>query len=111
MLTRVRISVLLLVATGLGVVGVVAGLTPSSAEPGGLFVYCGRALFGRPSTLPDPACAGAYAPLDAISVIALTMAGVVLLLILGLLVAGISGSGKTTWGRRVDADRVAPPVL
>jgi hypothetical protein len=110
MLTRVRISVLLLVAAFLGAVGVMAGFAPSSAEPGGLFVYCGRALFGRPSALPGPACAGAYAPLDAISVIALTAGGVVLLLALGLLVSGISGSGRTTWGRRVEADRVAPPV-
>ena len=97
MLTRVRLSVLVLVAAFPGILGAFPGFAPTSAEPGGLFVYCGRALFGRPSTLPNPACSGAYAPVDTIAVLALCSAGVLLLLALGLVVhrARTAGRGES----------------
>ena len=40
----------------------------TGVEPRGGFVDCGPALLGRPSPLPDPACAGAYWPLVPLSV-------------------------------------------
>jgi hypothetical protein len=80
-----RIFLLLLMpAAGLGVVGLIAGLARASAEPGGVFVDCGRTLFGRPAALPNPACSGAYAPLDTLSVVALTFGTLIVLLALGL---------------------------
>jgi hypothetical protein len=85
MVPRVRIVLLLLIpAAGLGIVGLVAGLARASAEPGGAFVDCGRTLFGRPSPLPNPACAGSYAPLDTLSVVALAFSTLIVLLVLGL---------------------------
>lgn len=77
------------VAATSGVVGFLLGLTPSAAEPEGVFVDCGHVLFGRPSPLPDPACAGAYAPFDSLSILALTVSGLIMLLGLGM---GIRGS-------------------
>ena len=51
------------------VMGCLIGALPlSGVEPGGAFVSCGPALFGRPSPLPNPACATAYAPLPQISI-------------------------------------------
>jgi hypothetical protein len=85
MAPRVRIFLLLLIpAAGLAVVGLIAGLARASAEPGGAFVDCGRTLFGRPAALPNPACSGAYAPLDTLSIIALTFATLIVLMALGL---------------------------
>lgn len=58
-----------LAAIGVAVIGVALGALPlSGAEPDGLFVSCGPALFGRPSPLPHEACADAYAPLPGLSI-------------------------------------------
>jgi hypothetical protein len=81
------LPLILMAAAGWGAVGLLAGFAPSSAEPGGLFVDCGPALFGRPAPLPDPACADSYAPLDTVSIVALTISALTLLLALGVLVA------------------------
>ena len=49
--------------------GLALGALPlSAAEPDGLYVNCGPALFGRPFPLPDPACLTAYEPLPALSI-------------------------------------------
>ena len=95
MFTRVRIIVLMLVAAGLGIIGTLAGLAPSSAEPGGVFVDCGRALFGRPSSLPDLACASSYAPFDTVSILTLASTALLLLLAVGLLVRSSRGEPNT----------------
>lgn len=59
---------LVLVSPCLAVIGYGAGaLSLTGVEPGGMFVECGPAVFGRPSPLPDPSCAGAYAPLPEIT--------------------------------------------
>ena len=86
MAKRVHIIVLTFAAAGLGTIGALAGLAPSSAEPGGIFVDCGRALFGRPSPLPDPTCASSYAPFDMLSTVTLAAAAL-LLFAAGLLFA------------------------
>jgi len=80
MMTRARTLLLVLLAAGLALLGALAGSVPTSAEPGGLFVDCGRALFGRPSVLPDPACASSYSPFDTLSIAALGAAAVLLVL-------------------------------
>jgi hypothetical protein len=85
MARRVRIFLLLLIpAAGLGAVGLISGLAPASAEKGGVFVSCGHTLFGRPAALPNPACSGAYAPLDILSIVALTFGTLIVLVVLGL---------------------------
>ena len=51
-------------------IGIAAGALPlSGAEPGGAYVDCGPAVFGRPSPLPDPACSAAYTPLPQLTVV------------------------------------------
>ena len=85
MVKRVHIVVLTFVAAGLGTIGAPAGLAPSSAEPGGIFVDCGRAPFGRPSPLRDPACASSCAPFDMLSTVTLAAAALLLLFAVGLL--------------------------
>jgi hypothetical protein len=79
------VLLILIADAGWAVVGLVAGLAHSSAEPGGVFVDCGRAVFGRPAQLPNPACAGAYAPYDTISIVALTISVLTFLVALGVL--------------------------
>ncbi|MHB8274401.1 MAG: hypothetical protein ACYDC9_06490 [Dermatophilaceae bacterium] len=76
------------IAVGLGIVGLLAGLAPSAAEPEGVFVGCGHALFGHPSPLPDPACTSAYAPFDSLSILALTVSALIVLLALGMMIRG-----------------------
>jgi hypothetical protein len=67
------------------VMGYLVGALPlSGAEPNGVYVDCGPALFGRPSPLPDPACAAAYAPMPQISIL-LILAGIVCALAAGVL--------------------------
>lgn len=66
-----KMRVVLLVGLGFlaGVFGWAVGALPlSGAEPDGLFVNCGPALFGRPSPLPDPSCGAAYALLPWVSI-------------------------------------------
>ena len=95
-LTRVRIIDLVIVAAGLGIIGTLPGLASSSAEPGGgVFVDCGRALFGRPSSLPDLACASSYAPFDTVSILTLASTALLLLLAVGLLVRSSRGEPNT----------------
>lgn len=48
-------------------------LSLSAAEPDGLYVNCGPALFGRPFPLPDPACSAAYEPLPVLSIALIAM--------------------------------------
>jgi hypothetical protein len=89
-----RTITILLTATSLIVagVGVALGALPLSAvEPAGLFVDCGPALFGRPSPLPHPTCAGAYAPLPWFSITFLVAAvALATLAVLG----GVTTRGK-----------------
>ena len=66
-----RVSTIVFVATAIlaGAVGTALGALPlTAAEPDGQFVDCGPAVFGRPSPLPDPVCAGAYDPLPWLSI-------------------------------------------
>jgi hypothetical protein len=70
------IATLLVASTLLIVTGVLVGaLSLSGAEPEGIYVDCGPALFGLPSPLPDPACSSAYTPLPQLS-IALIIVGI-----------------------------------
>lgn len=48
----------------------------TGVEPGGGFVNCGPALFGRPDPLPHPTCASAYFPLPTANV-AFIVAGII----------------------------------
>lgn len=69
------LAVIALVAAG---AGLLAGLLPSVAEPDGVYLECGPALFGRPS--PRPAgCDSAYAPFDSIAIGLLVVAALALL--------------------------------
>lgn len=77
----VNASVLVAVSVVLGLLGYGAGaLSLSGAEPDGVFVDCGPAVFGRASTLPDPACGSAYAPLVPLTYV---MIGLALLALAG----------------------------
>ena len=60
-----------------------AGLT--AVEPEGVFVDCGPALFNRPDPLPDAACASAYFPLPAASVVFIVVGFVGAILCVALL--------------------------
>ena len=78
-----RVSTIVFVATSLFAVavGLALGALPlTAAEPDGLFVDCGPAVFGRPSPLPDPACADAYFPLPWLSIAFLVGAAVLAVL-------------------------------
>jgi hypothetical protein len=66
------VMVLLVASPLLLLAGYLAGsLSLSGAEPKGLFVNCGPAVFGRPSPVPDPACSSAYAPLPQLTYVLL----------------------------------------
>lgn len=66
---QVDVRVLAPLAVILALVGWGLGALPlSGAEPNGMFVDCGPALFGRPTPLPDPSCGAAYSPLPALSI-------------------------------------------
>lgn len=91
-----RIALLVVAGCGalaLACVGWFLGAASLTAvEPGGLFVDCGPALFGRPERLPDALCADAYFPLPAVSI--LLLAGGVLgaVVCLGLLLRDATSS-------------------
>ncbi len=68
-----------------GAAGVGLGAVPTAVEPAGQFVSCGPVLF-HGAVLPDPACAAAYQPLQAVAVVLLVLA-VLLLILAGVYLA------------------------
>ncbi len=63
-----------------GLLGLLLGTAPSGIEPGGEWVYCGRALFHDRNLMPHPDCAASYEPFGS-AAIALLLISVVLLLL------------------------------
>lgn len=80
-MTKARAAILAAAGLLLGLGGWALGALPlSGAEPGGFYVDCGPAVFGRPSPLPDPTCSAAYAPLPAVSISLIAVAVALLVL-------------------------------
>lgn len=87
----------------LGAMGRLVGSAPASAEPNDEFVSCGPVLFGRPDPLPDPACAGSYAPFDALAIVLLIAAAI------AFAVAVVAATRLWTTSRRQSSSTAATP--
>jgi hypothetical protein len=75
-----------------GLLGVLLGTAPSGIEPGGEWVYCGRALFHDRSRLSHPDCAASYEPFES-AAIALLLISVILLFLVPFQRADRTGTG------------------